>query len=112
MNERKVHRGVYECGSSGKEKHTGEKQSVQKSLESMQPQAISEQVRQTEGGREREREREREPQPSKFDCQLILKKVVSVCLLCTFQISQILCQGWTPAFHSTQCGAILRSAFV
>ena len=61
---------------------------------------------------EREREREREPQPSKFDCQLILKKVVSVCLLCTFQISQILCQGWTPAFHSTQCGAILRSAFV
>ena len=40
--ERRMHRGVYECESSRKEKHTGEKQRAQENAECVQPQAASE----------------------------------------------------------------------
>ena len=41
-SERGMHRGVYECESSRKEKRTGEKQSTQENAECVQPQAASE----------------------------------------------------------------------
>ena len=43
-----MHRGVCECGSLSKEKHTGEKQRAQENADCVQPQAVSEQEREKE----------------------------------------------------------------
>ena len=53
-----MHRGVYECESSRKEKHSGEEQSAQKNVCRLKLR-VKERVRESESERERERERER-----------------------------------------------------
>ena len=56
-NERGRHRGVQECGSLRKEKHTVEKQSEQKNAEYVQPQAASKRERKRTESEREEREK-------------------------------------------------------
>lgn len=94
-SKRVMNRGVYESGSSRKEKCKGEKQSAQENAECVQPQASGKQAREKKNRERKER------------VTLSLEKLLSVCtqivvnvyLLCTFQISLFPIENPDPALR-------------